>query len=71
MYAGEIAHYSNCLMSGFQMDWNDFSLEEQILINYTVSKLKIERDNLREKNFYKFFKKGFDVVTKAISKRRL
>lgn len=50
------------------MDFNDFSLEEQILINHIVLKIKNKQESERSKEWAKFFKAGFEAVCKTISK---
>lgn len=52
------------------LDYNDFTIEEQQLINYTVEEFKNKDKQGDLKLWTKFLRKGFNSVCKTIAKKK-
>jgi hypothetical protein len=64
----EIIHCARCLIAGFNLDFNEFTLAEQDMILYTVNGIKNKQKEEDIKGWMKFLTKGFNSVCKTIAK---
>ena len=53
-----------------RIDYNELTLEEQLLIIYTSNLIKSEELKARTTMWTKFLKKGFEAVCKTIAKKK-
>ena len=60
-------HYASCLNAGFNLDLNDFTIQEQDLISYAELKIKQKNEELKSEFWLKFFQKAFKNMGKGLN----
>lgn len=60
-------HYAKCLISGFNLNIDDFTLEEQDAITFAVNQIKTKEENEKTKGWSGFFAKAVNKINKQIA----